>query len=310
MKVTINLISNIFIAGIVSILPYLSMIRGAIGSENSNILLYLPVMILPFVTYIISAFGLEMAEQGYKGRKEKSAVSTIYFIMLISTIIVPYILAMAISFVGSSAKDVAFIIFLLLFSYTFYLFLRGKKFAVIFLLPLLIYKIYEYVSLYMKVYVTTKNKGKIKEINKILQDAGIVCESFPNMEDVEETGETFEENAKIKADYLSSKLKDEYVISDDSGLSCEALGGAPGVYSARYAGNHGDDEANNKKLLQEMQNKDNRNCKYECVIALSKNGKTIKTFYGEIKGSVAFEKNKVSHRYIALNKLMEYLASI
>lgn len=145
MKVTINLISNIFIAGIVSILPYLSMIRGAIGSENSNILLYLPVMILPFVTYIISAFGLEMAEQGYKGRQEKSAVSTIYFIMLISTIIVPYILAMAISFVGSSAKDVAFIIFLLLFSYTFYLFLRGKKFAVIFLLPLLIYKIYEYV---------------------------------------------------------------------------------------------------------------------------------------------------------------------
>ena len=89
MKVTINLISNIFIAGIVSILPYLSMIRGAIGSENSNILLYLPVMILPFVTYIISAFGLEMAEQGYKGRQEKSAVSTIYFIMLISTIIVP-----------------------------------------------------------------------------------------------------------------------------------------------------------------------------------------------------------------------------
>lgn len=190
----------------------------------------------------------------------------------------------------------------------------------------------------MKVYAATKNKGKIKEINKILQDAGIVCESFPNMEDVEETGETFEENAKIKADYLSSKLKDEYVISDDSGLSCEALGGAPGVYSARYAGNHGDDEANNKKLLQEMQNKDNRNCKYECVIALSKNGKTIKTFYGEIKGSVAFEergsggfgydplfmlpngktmaeieideKNKISHRYIALNKLMEYLASI
>lgn len=145
MKVTINLISNIFIAGIVSILPYLSMIRGAIGSENSNILLYLPVMILPFVTYIISAFGLEMAEQGYKARQEKSAVSTIYFIMLISNIIVPYILAMAISFVGSSAKDVAFIIFLLLFSYTFYLFLRGRKFAVIFLLPLLIYKIYEYV---------------------------------------------------------------------------------------------------------------------------------------------------------------------
>lgn len=187
----------------------------------------------------------------------------------------------------------------------------------------------------MKIYVATKNQGKIKEINKILSDAGIECESFPNMEDVEETGTTFEENAKIKADYLSSKLKDEYVIADDSGLSVESLGGAPGVYSARYAGNHGDDIANNKKLLQEMQGKKIRNCKYECVIALSKNGKTIKTFYGYIDGEVAEyekgsggfgydplfllpngktmaeisieEKNKISHRFIALNQLREYL---
>lgn len=187
----------------------------------------------------------------------------------------------------------------------------------------------------MKLYAATKNKGKILEINKILHDAGIECESFPNMEDVEETGTTFEENAKIKADYLSSKLKDEYVIADDSGLSVESLGGAPGVYSARYAGNHGDDIANNKKLLQEMQGKKIRNCKYECVIALSKNGKTIKTFYGHIDGEVAEyekgsggfgydplfllpngktmaeisieEKNKISHRFIALNQLREYL---
>ena len=101
----------------------------------------------------------------------------------------------------------------------------------------------------MKLYAATKNKGKILEINKILHDAGIECESFPNMEDVEETGTTFEENAKIKADYLSSKLKDVYVIADDSGLSVESLGGAPGVYSARYAGNHGDDNANMNVLL-------------------------------------------------------------
>lgn len=187
----------------------------------------------------------------------------------------------------------------------------------------------------MKLYAATKNKGKILEINKILHDAGFECESFPNMEDVEETGTTFEENAKIKADYLSSKLQDEYVIADDSGLSVESLGGAPGVYSARYAGNHGDDIANNKKLLQEMQGKKIRKCKYECVIALSKNGKTIKTFYGHIDGEVAEhekgsggfgydplfllpngktmaeisieEKNKISHRFIALNQLREYL---
>ena len=187
----------------------------------------------------------------------------------------------------------------------------------------------------MKLYAATKNKGKILEINKILHDAGIECESFPNMEDVEETGTTFEENAKIKADYLSSKLKDVYVIADDSGLSVESLGGAPGIYSARYAGNHGDDNANNKKLIHEMQGKKIRKCKYECVIALSKNGKTIKTFYGHIDGEVAEyekgsggfgydplfllpngktmaeisieEKNKISHRFIALNQLREYL---
>ena len=126
-----------------------------------------------------------------------------------------------------------------------------------------------------------------------------------------------------------------YVIADDSGLSVESLGGAPGVYSARYAGNHGDDNANNKKLIHEMQGKKIRKCKYECVIALSKNGKTIKTFYGHIDGEVAEyekgsggfgydplfllpngktmaeisieEKNKISHRFIALNQLREYL---
>ena len=78
----------------------------------------------------------------------------------------------------------------------------------------------------MVLYVATKNQGKIKEINKIMERADIICKSFPDMEDVEETGNTFEENAKIKADFLSSKLKDEYVIADDSGLSVDALNGA------------------------------------------------------------------------------------
>ena len=77
----------------------------------------------------------------------------------------------------------------------------------------------------MILYVATKNQGKIKEINKIMESAGITCKSFPDMEDVEETGSTFEENAKIKADFLSSKLRDEYVIADDSGLSVDALQG-------------------------------------------------------------------------------------
>ncbi len=187
----------------------------------------------------------------------------------------------------------------------------------------------------MVLYVATKNNGKIKEINKIMESAGIICKSFPDMEDIEETGSTFEENAKIKADFLSAKLKDEYVIADDSGLSVDALQGAPGIYSARYSGSHGDDKANNMKVLKEMQGIENRKCRFICEIALSKNGKTIQTFHGELEGEVGYEekgengfgydsifllpngkttaeieseeKNKISHRYKALEKLRDYL---
>lgn len=190
----------------------------------------------------------------------------------------------------------------------------------------------------MILYVATKNQGKIKEINKIMESAGITCKSFPDMEDVEETGSTFEENAKIKADFLSSKLRDEYVIADDSGLSVDALQGAPGIYSARYSGTHGDDKANNFKVLKEMQGKENRKCRFICAIALSKNGTTVKTFHGELEGEVGYEergekgfgydsifllpngktiaeidsdeKNKISHRYKALEQLRDYLGTI
>ena len=188
----------------------------------------------------------------------------------------------------------------------------------------------------MVIYVATKNQGKIKEINKIMESAGIICQSVPDMEDVEETGTTFEENAKIKADCLSAKLLNEYVIADDSGLYVDALNGAPGIYSARYSGVHGDDKANNLKVLREMQGVADRKCRFICAIALSKNGKTIKTFHGELEGEVGFEergengfgydsifllpsgkttaeiemneKNKISHRFKALEKLRDYLS--
>lgn len=140
MKVTVNLISNVFLAGLISMLPFFSIIRGALGNNDSNIMMYLPVMTAPFIVYIISAFGLEIAEQGYKARLEKNRASTIYFIMLVSTIIVPYILAM-LTIGVSYMKEISFIVFLLLFIYTFYIFLKGSKISVFFLLPFLIYKI-------------------------------------------------------------------------------------------------------------------------------------------------------------------------
>lgn len=143
MKVTVNLISNVFLAGLISMLPFLSIIRGALGNNDSNIMMYLPVMTAPFIVYIISAFGLEIAEQGYKARLEKNRASTVYFIMLVSTIIVPYILAM-LTLGVSYMKEISFIVFLLLFIYTFYIFLKGSKISVFFLLPFLIYKIYNF----------------------------------------------------------------------------------------------------------------------------------------------------------------------
>lgn len=184
-----------------------------------------------------------------------------------------------------------------------------------------------------KLYVATKNAHKIKEIHEIMEEVGIDAAGFPNLEEIEETGITFEENASIKSDYLS-KLTKEFVIADDSGIEVEALNNAPGVYSARYAGVHGDDEANNRKLLQEMDGKKNRACRFVCVIALSKEGKTVKTFRGEVSGTLGYEckgvngfgydplfitqdgrtmaeltkkeKNSISHRKNALEKLSSF----
>ena len=82
-------------------------------------------------------------------------------------------------------------------------------------------------------------------------------------------------------------LTDDFVIADDSGLCVDALNGAPGIYSARYA--DGGDEANNKKLLENMQGKSERRCRFVCVIALAHKGKVKELFKGEVFGSVAYE---------------------
>ena len=105
--------------------------------------------------------------------------------------------------------------------------------------------------------LASNNKYKVKEIKEMLKDYNIITLNDINYYDeIEETGETFLENALIKAEtihnYLKEKNLDYIVIADDSGLCVDSLNGAPGVYSARYAGEHGDNEANRDKLQKEL----------------------------------------------------------
>jgi len=188
----------------------------------------------------------------------------------------------------------------------------------------------------LKILLATKNKHKVREISDILKDRAIVVSAFDELnisDDIEEIGKTFEENASIKALYIS-KLTDDYVIADDSGLNVYALGGRPGVFSSRFAGESATDEENNKKLLQELENVEDRRARYVCSIALAKNGKIEKVFTGELAGEIGYnpkgdngfgydpifvlengktaaeispeEKNRISHRAKALEKMEKY----
>lgn len=190
----------------------------------------------------------------------------------------------------------------------------------------------------MKLYVATKNQHKLKEIKEILADTDVVSvyDAVGPAVDVEETGNTFLENASLKASALS-KMVDGYVIADDSGISVDALDGAPGVYSARFAGAGATDIMNNEKLMTIMKPVPAEECgaSYVCVIALASGGVVERTFSGlcegfvakEYKGGNGFgydpmfvlpdgrhmaeltdeEKNRISHRSMALEGLREYL---
>jgi XTP/dITP diphosphohydrolase len=119
----------------------------------------------------------------------------------------------------------------------------------------------------------TRNLKKCQEMYSILDDLRIEIvdlRRFPDAPEVEERGATFEENARTKASELASHLK-EWVLAEDSGLVVPAIKGRPGVYSARYAGRHGDDEANNDRLLAELAPfpDDRRDAYYVCVVALA-----------------------------------------
>ena len=121
-----------------------------------------------------------------------------------------------------------------------------------------------------EIMIATKNPGKVKEFEHIFKKFQIQVKSlldFPDMEDVEETGETFEDNALLKARTIA-KLQNIVVLADDSGLEIEALDGRPGVYSARYAGPDRSDAANMEKVLSEMEDVTTRAAQFVCALAM------------------------------------------
>jgi XTP/dITP diphosphohydrolase len=124
----------------------------------------------------------------------------------------------------------------------------------------------------MELVIATRNRGKLEEIVDLLKDFNIKVTSllsYPDIGDILEDGEGFLENAKKKAQVVSHATR-KWCLADDSGLVVKALGGAPGVKSARYAGKQGDHKANNKKLLKEMKNvpEDKRNAYFTCTMVL------------------------------------------
>lgn len=126
----------------------------------------------------------------------------------------------------------------------------------------------------MKLVLATRNKGKIVELQRIIAEVMpevelIGTDSFPNLDDVEETEDSFIGNALLKA-HAVAKVTGLPAIADDSGLSVNALNGAPGIFSARYAGTHGDDLANLNKVLKNMDGVLDRSAAFHCAAAFAK----------------------------------------
>ncbi len=143
----------------------------------------------------------------------------------------------------------------------------------------------------MKVWCATGNPGKLREFRLAGELLGIEVEPLSDLKSIpapDETGATFEENAALKAAYYS-KFAPGPLFADDSGLAVDELDGAPGVYSARYAGEHATDDANNKLVLERLGENPNRTARFVCVIALAKGGEVLKTFRGEVEGQLLHE---------------------
>jgi XTP/dITP diphosphohydrolase len=138
----------------------------------------------------------------------------------------------------------------------------------------------------------SRNKKKLGELRDLLGDLPIELTDltpYPQAPEVDETGTTFLDNAKLKAT-ITAKAIGEWVLGEDSGLCVPSLGGAPGVFSARYAGTHGDDAANNAKLLAELKGKD-RAAYYISTAALANPaGEVLGTFEGRCWGVIGEER--------------------
>ena len=196
----------------------------------------------------------------------------------------------------------------------------------------------------MDLLLATHNADKTREIQRILGAKFAVRDlsKHPEISKPLENGKTFEENAILKAIAASRKLP-SLVIADDSGLEVDALGGAPGIYSARYAGENANDAKNVEKLLRELRARnvadEKRSARFRCVIALARNEKLLGAFEGVVEGNIVdpprgiggfgydpvfqpigFEqtfaemppelKNKISHRAEAIVALREALSDI
>lgn len=146
--------------------------------------------------------------------------------------------------------------------------------------------------------VATSNAGKLRDFAGAASVHGVAVAGIPNfstLPPVVEDGDTFEANARKKAVEYSLHVPDAIVIADDSGLVVDALNGAPGVHSARYAAdephqadNNTDDEANNARVLRELKDVqwERRTGRFVCVIAAARNGKTLATFRGAAEGYI------------------------